>query len=344
MKPAAEFEILLDSAMEVADQHYRRAIAEQLRGNYAGDLWRAFEIAYARAQLLSNLLGVAAVTEPIPTKFARRVPFDPETIDLAEDFLVGDFVEAIELFEGRIPELPEVVRSLQSDALAAANAVRRAEEGDALGLLSKQSEAIREAIGRRFWVSGIPEVGIINLRDLIADAIEGTASEEMLGLVPFINKAQAQGAEGLTRARLETVYRNNLNTAFMDGQVQALRAPETLALIPLVMLEEVQDRRTRGNPSGLYPQSTPHFQMDGYVNTLDYFERFGLVPPNGHNCRGGVRPVSNAEARHHGWQREDGTIDEQALARYNGRRQGFIDSGSYPDPGFNIRRTPQIAA
>ena len=32
MKPAAEFEILLDSAIEVADEHYRRAIAEQLLG------------------------------------------------------------------------------------------------------------------------------------------------------------------------------------------------------------------------------------------------------------------------------------------------------------------------
>ncbi len=337
---------MLDAATEVAETHYRSAIADQLRGNSGVEQWHAFEIAFARAIMLSQLLGFSAIVEPlpIPEKFVRRVPFDPADIDLNENFLVGDFIEAIQLFDDRIPDLRGTVIALQGDAQALAHAIRLGEEEGALSQLAQSNVAIREAIGRRFWVSGISDVGVINLKNLIADAIEGKISESTLGLVPFIDKAQAEGAEGLSRARLETVYRTNLNTAFNDGQVQALRGPEVKKLIPLVMLLEVQDRRTRGNPNGINPDGRPHYQMHKYVNTLEYFESRGIVPPNGYNCRGSVRSVSNSEARRNGWQREDGTIDEQALSKYNGRRQSFIDSGEYPDPGFNIRRTPSIAA
>ena len=30
----------------------------------------------------------------------------------------------------------------------------------------------------------------------------------------------------------------------------------------------------------------------------------------------------------------DGIIDYKALESYNGARQGYIDRGEYPDPGF----------
>jgi hypothetical protein len=35
-----------------------------------------------------------------------------------------------------------------------------------------------------------------------------------------------------------------------------------------------------------------------------------------------------------GFVKRDGTLDPQALARYNARRQSIIDRGEYPDPGF----------
>lgn len=274
------------------------------------------------------------------SKFAARdLPFNIS--DTADDFVSGPFLAAIEQFRDRVPELAATVRRLQGDARALGRAIREAEEAGVLDDLRRKSVAIREALGRRFWISEVDDITTtIDLRDLVASFIEGTGDREALGLVDFIDEAQALGAENLTRARLEMVYRNNLNTAYNDGQVVALRAPDVQRVMPMVMLLEIRDRRTRGNPAGLYPDAGPHFQMHGYINTMAYFEDKGIVPPNGHQCRGSIRAVTLSEGRRLGIINDDNTIDTAALARYNGPRQKMIDSGVYPDRGFNLRRTP----
>ena len=68
--------------------------------------------------------------------------------------------------------------------------------------------------------------------------------------------------------RLETIYRNNLGSSYNEASARILEEPDVHEVIPLVMLNEIRDRRTRGNPNGLYPDRGFHWQMDGFVGTM----------------------------------------------------------------------------
>ena len=90
------------------------------------------------------------------------------------------------------------------------------------------------------------------------------------------------------------------------------------------MIVEIDDPRSRDH----------HAAMDGYINFVEYIDQLQLRPPNGYNCRGTVRVVSWTEAKRLGLVDND-QVDSEALKRYNGDRQGYIDRGEYPDPGFS---------
>ena len=156
------------------------------------------------------------------------------------------------------------------------------------------------------------------------DALRGVLPDESISLPDFIDRAWLSGAQDLTAARLETVYRTNMQPASNEGHMATMRAPEVKYVAPLGMIVEIQDPRSRPH----------HAVMDGYVNTVEVIDQLQLRPPNGFNCRGTVRSVSWTEAETLGLVK-DGEVDWDALSRYNGKRQGFIDRGEYPDPGFS---------
>jgi hypothetical protein len=93
------------------------------------------------------------------------------------------------------------------------------------------------------------------------------------------------------------------------------------------------DSRTRGNPTGIYRDDGFHWQVDGYIATMEDIVRQDCVPPCGHNCRAQLVPVPWSRAERLGLV-SGGTVDWSALRDYNAARQTYIDKGLYPDPGF----------
>jgi hypothetical protein len=102
---------------------------------------------------------------------------------------------------------------------------------------------------------------------------------------------------------------------------------------PLWEIREIMDRRTRGNPHGDFPEGS-HWQVNGYVNTMEEIIRQDLVPPCGWNCRAALVPVSFGKAERLGLIDAGGDPIPEKIAEYNSARQPYIDNGLYPDPGF----------
>lgn len=118
------------------------------------------------------------------------------------------------------------------------------------------------------------------------------------------------------------------------GQSPSSPSTDIESKYPLWEVRELLDRRTRGNPGGDFPKDGYHWQVGGYINTIEEIIRQNCVPPCGRNCRATLVPVSSRKADKLSLLNSDGTIDFGSLRTYNGDRQGFIDRGQYPDPGF----------
>ena len=283
--------------------------------------------------MLALMEGMASVFDgtPIeaePLDLGAVVPSAP----VPEAFQPAPFQQAINDFAKRIPRLRAEIDPMFRRANALAAAVTDLEATAAVSDLAEQSTAIREAIARSFWVSDVDRETIINLKALVSDVLTGNVEvdEEAklvgLPLPEFINEAKLAGAANLTDARLEVVLRNNVASALAAGQTTALRRPEVRPLVPLVMLANPEDSRSR----------PAHAQMAGYVGTIEDFRARGIVAPNGHNCRCKVRGVSIGEARQLGLVNDDGVPDAQAIRAHNGDRERLIETGQYPDPGFAV--------
>ena len=332
----AEFEILVEAATEQVEEDYRAAIASEIEGNRDGDSWLRVRHSTARAYVLAKLLGLASAYEA-----ARRLgaDFQPETfarlsLGPDDDFVTGLFAEAIEEFEDRVPILATIAKELIAEGMTVAWAITIAESTSAVADLAAKSVAIRLALRDAFWVSDVDQATTINLRELMAGIIRGDREVEAVrGVSGFIDEAQLQGAANLTRSRLGTVYRNNLSSAFNDGNAVGLAGDEVKTIFPLVFLREIQDSRVRES----------HRPMNGYVNSIEVFASGGLVPPNGHRCRASIRGVTWTEARRKSLLSKDETgeefVDPVQVRSYNGSRQAMIDEGVYPDEGFAVRTT-----
>lgn len=103
---------------------------------------------------------------------------------------------------------------------------------------------------------------------------------------------------------------------------------------PLWRISEVMDVRTRGNPNGIYRNDGFHWQVNGYVNSIDEIVRQDCVPPCGYNCRASLVPMRWSQVEELGLVNSDGTVDYGAVRAYNGDRQSYIDRGLYPDPEY----------
>lgn len=335
---------ILAGGLRAARRPYSEAVADSLEhGSAAASAsWDKVEAILSRTLLLMQLEGAATVLG-----IARRNGMSEEPEVFAKsgrisDILAGDdngspftsepFIAAVEAMESRIPRLASRIGVLQHAAQRAAKRLRDVEQTDAIPRLAKQSRAIREAMRRAFWVSDTDKATTINLRSLIADVIRGDADVDAITLPEFIDRANLAGAANLTDARLEVVYRNNLATAYTDGRAKALQVESVKKAIPLVRIDEINDRRTRGAPGTGNPGF--HWQMDGYTNTIDEIDRQGLRPPNGHQCRASLVPVPRGEATRLGLVDEGGQPLADAIRSYNGQRQDIIDRGDYPDRGF----------
>jgi len=351
-KDRDQFAALMAAATTAAGRAYGEAVAGGITRRPDADAWSTLRRVIARAHVLVSLHAMSSIYRTVAgadgfpstpdediDALSRLATFAAPALTL-EGIEPGPFAEAIRAFDGRVPALRRTVEGLWQRADAISSSIVRAEQSEAVARLAQQSIGVQQAIRDSFWATDMDAPTAEKVRDLVGKVVRGFVSADDVGkmigpsLSQFITAAQASGAGNLTRARVETILNNNLSSAFNEARVTSLADPRTRVIVPLVMLVEVQDRRTRGNPSGLYPDAPPHFQMNGFVGTVDQLNELGIVPPNGHNCRGSIRGISLAKAVRKGWMTEDGDIVQTAIDAHNGRRLVLITSGRYPDPGF----------
>jgi hypothetical protein len=291
---------------------YLRALTLQVKNQLDTAAWAEFRRLLVRSFVLSNLIGRLSVMNRLAaggTTFpvAERSFGKDDVKDYAETSIItAPFTTALNMFVNRVPMMRKVVDKL-----------------------------LPEAKARAFWVTGVESREALDrIQTRLTQPLTGAAPAKGTegGLRGFI--ADEEELTNLTRARLETVFRTNTMSALNEGAMEQVKEPMVRAAIALLMLEEIQDRRTRGNPSGLYPDPDhPHFQMDEFIERPDHEVWKIITPPNGYNCRAHVSVISWRLAEDKGWAK-DGKLDQAAIDRHNGNRWELIRSGRYPDEGF----------
>lgn len=199
------------------------------------------------------------------------------------------------------------------------------------GVQIRRTPGVQAVVQGTFFVTGMSQKQVEAVRGLLAKVIRGEAAVsvagkklERLGVGDFVEQATLATGTDLTAARLETVYRTNLNRAASQGQLDIVRDETVQRFVPLMQFSATKDNRTRDT----------HRAMDGFVATVEQIDSQGINTPGGFNCRCGWKPIPIAKGFAKGWCDEDGNPNYEAINRHNGKRQALVDSGQYPDPGF----------
>lgn len=294
-------------AMARLEEAYVDALAAQIAGEGDSEEWATFREVLERAMLLSVLLGASDVVSQAKSGGAEVEIENMQFSRYQAPLVTAPFEESIEAFLNRIPELRNVVDTMTPDLRAQAFWVTGVEKREALGRIQRQ-------LGKQ---------------------LEEIKAEQGFGVRPFIEFFEDSGFANLTAARLETVYRTNTLSAFNAGRFQQMSSPGLASQTAVWRLNEIRDRRTRGNPAGLYPfpKFGPHFQMDGFMAPVSDPIWTIIWPPNGFNCRANVSPITWATAQRMGLATE-GRLRLDVLEQRTGAQRAFVESGQYPDEGF----------
>lgn len=312
-----------DAARRLLQSTYLRALTVQLSGDLATELWAEFATILERTLVLADLTGRAGVIHQLRTQgesfpVSNKPLAEVHYADLPDGprMLTGAFLEAVKAFEDKVPRLRQALLNAGSRARAQAFTITGVEGTGALRRLKARIQAVLQGP----TTPGAPGQP--------APSVPGG------GLQGFVAEAQDMGLK-LASARLETVYRVNVMQALNRGTKEMLDAPDVSEHVALLQLDEIHDRRTRGNPSGLYPDAPPHFQMDGFVERPSHPVWEKITPPNGFNCRGSISPLTWVRAEQMGLAKaSERRLIQPAIDRHNGERWGYINRGEYPDPGF----------
>lgn len=130
-------------------------------------------------------------------------------------------------------------------------------------------ELIGEARQTSFSVAGLASIAQLTQ---VLDSLN-EAMKEGLSFNDWKDKTLEEQDLGLSDARLETIFRTNVQSSYMRGHYrqQAL----TALTRPFLMYDAVNDARTRPN----------HAAMDGYIAHFDDPIWHTHRPPMGYNCR-----------------------------------------------------------
>lgn len=313
---ASAVDRLVEKLSLPAAEILQRATYETVVGNYeaANAAWVEYEQKLAKNSFVMLLAGHAAVVKRLKRRKLTPPRIRPTTAKFSIEIQSRKtlpFLEAARMFSKDIPEVEGLVEEL----IRAANQIASA-------YTEKEMATAPRAMVKR-----------------IVDALQKAAPTAAEGSVltyadPEAVAAAIQSSLGFKVAqdRMATDYRTALMDSFNAGSYQ--RMQESKAVIPVYMLSEIKDRRTRGNPHGLYPDAGPHYQMDGFCAVSDD-PIWGLVwPPNGYNCRADVIALTYPECQKRGWIKDDGTLDRQKIHNQFVKQRRFVESGEYPDKGF----------
>lgn len=186
-------------------------------------------------------------------------------------------------------------------------------------------------IARRAAHFDVPIIVARNAQEILSQDRE---IRDLVRTVPrtSVLVAQDEVRRALNIGIADAAANDGRRVSVSDGSTQPAGSVRD-SVHPLWEIREVMDRRTRGNPSGDFPEGS-HWQVNGYINTIDEIIRQNCVPPCGRNCRASLVPVTERRAQGLGLIDSVGRINYAALRNYNQARQAYIDRGLYPDPGF----------
>lgn len=148
---------------------------------------------------------------------------------------------------------------------------------------------------RAFAVAGVDRLDqVAQVHEALARALrDGTGIEEFRRVAgPILEQAGVAG-----RAKLETIFRTNIQTAYLAGRHAQMQ--QAAGLRPFWRYSAVNDSRTR--PS--------HAALNGLVRRHDdpFWDVF--YPPNGFNCRCSVTTLSQRQVQERGLEVGQGAPD-----------------------------------
>lgn len=178
-----------------------------------------------------------------------------------------------------------------------------------------------EARKRAVYVGGLAKADLVRevCESMHKSMAEGTTFEAWKrDIGPRLKKA---GWDGATPYRLETIYRTNVQSAYMAGRyAQMMRA---VKLRPYWQYSAVADGRTR----------PAHLALHGKVYPADHAFWGTWYPPNGFRCRCTVKSLSKRQVQARGLAVESEiptVLDEQAHGI-----PGLGTVSMAPDKGFS---------
>lgn len=212
-------------------------------------------------------------------------------------------------------------------------------KGYAIGF--KWQDVWAEAHARAFTVAGVMKVDVLqDVRNALADTLKngGTLADFQNRLQPILEAkgwwgkgviadpdTGEIGGKRLNPRRLETIFRTNMQSAYMAGryQEQLANAEER----PWWEYVAVMDSRTRPK----------HAAMHGRVFRYDdpFWQTF--YPPNGWRCRCRVRTRSSDDMQLHGLQASSSAGRLAEIAQPVGRKGETRPAIAYRDPAASDR-------
>lgn len=156
------------------------------------------------------------------------------------------------------------------------------------------------------------------------------AMDEGLSFKEWKEQLDVEVLKRLSEARLETVYRTNVNTVYNQStRYNAM----TSNVVPYLMYSAVGDERTR-------PE---HLELDGVVKRADSKFWDSHTPPLGFNCRCGMIPLSKEDAEDMGINKQSNNSFPDADDGFGNKRMGDMLSSVEKETERAISNMPKSA-
>lgn len=310
---------LTDRVMVQALPLYRRALQEMTTGNDASAEWADLQTLLTRQAFVAILLGMASQTRTliaqrlIPAPDQSPVLLLPDAAEFDDDDDIANrstrdtLQDIVNQFLRDIPDLQSVAPRAIEQARQQATGIVMASRDDAPRLM--------ESI-----IKQIPEV---------PSTVPATIPDPAASLRSLL---ETDAGSSRIRRTLDTETRTSMMSGYNRGGRAAL--VEHQDVLPITVLSEIRDKRTRGNPRGYQPNAGMHYQMHGFTAATDDPIWDRITPPNGYNCRASIRGMSRAKAKSNRYLRADGSVDRDALRRKFAAQWKIIEDRNYPDEGF----------
>lgn len=182
-------------------------------------------------------------------------------------------------------------------------------------LAASRAEVEAVYAGHGFTLAKTSEVEIVaRVQQAILEALRA-------GQSTYDASAVIESMGDWTRSYAETVYRNNVSTAYSAGMDRQLEDPDVRAVIVALRYTTAGDVDVRES----------HRKMDGTIAPPEHPIWDSRTPPCGHKCRCGRDFMSREDLRREGLITSLGAVAVR-----------IPNPGTGPDPGFGGRATARI--